>query len=127
VAALLARPLGTLALSLVLAGPMGARALPVISGLCGEMHNETQNSRRSPSLCSGSGSHNGQTGLSHWSEYLLRYQASRKPVQQVLQPPVLGANGGGEAIGIVGSTMLAGATLNMCHEIALRDMRADRG
>jgi hypothetical protein len=35
-AALLARPLGTLALSLVLAGPMGARALPVNSGLCEE-------------------------------------------------------------------------------------------
>jgi hypothetical protein len=41
--------------------------------------------------------------------------------------PVPGANGDGEVDGTVGSIMLAGATLNMCHEIVLRDTRADRG
>ena len=38
---------------------------------------------------------------------------------------MLGANGGGEAVGTVGSIMLAAATLTMCHGDVPRDMRAE--
>jgi hypothetical protein len=36
-----------------------------------------------------------------------------------------GANGGGEVVGTVDSTMLAGAIPSICHEDARRDTRAD--